>query len=81
MEHNDQAKKLEYKDYLEGTRKVLEQCKAETEPYTVAVSGREFIVFPNVFSPKYFNDTELFADNFPVRDGEEILEILYRTLL
>ncbi len=75
MESKEQPKKLEYRDYIEGTRKVLEQSKSETEPYKVAVSGKEFIVFPNVFSPKYFHDTELFADNFPVREGEEMLEI------
>ena len=75
MEERKQPKNLDYKDYIEGTRKVLEQSKTETEPYRVTVSGKEFVVFPNVFSPKYFNDTELFADNFPVRDGEEMLEI------
>src|SRR3989344_6029451 len=75
MEEKEQPKNLEYKDYIEGTRKVLEQSKTETAPYRVIVSGKEFIVFLNVFSPKYFSDTELFADNFPVRDGEEMLEI------
>ena len=75
MEQNEQPKKLAYKNYIDGTRKVLEQSKTETEPYRVTVSGKEFIVLPNVFSPKYFNDTELFADNFPVHDGEEMLEI------
>lgn len=68
-------KNLEYKDYIEGTRKLLEQSKTETETYQVSVSGRDFIVLPNVFSPKYFNDTELFANNLPVRNGEELLEI------
>ncbi len=75
MEEKEQPKNLEYRDYIEGTRKVLEQSKTETGPYEVTVSGKKFIVFPNVFSPKYFNDTELFADNFPVQDGEEMLEI------
>ncbi len=67
--------KLEYKDYIEGTRQILEQSKLEKEPYKTVVSGREFIVYPNVFSPKYFHDTELFAQNLPVQNGEEMLEI------
>src|SRR3989338_2689661 len=75
MEEREQQKNLEYKDYIEGTRKVLEQSKTETKPYRVTVSGKEFVVFPNVFSPKYFNDTELFAQNLPIRIGEELLEI------
>ena len=54
---------------------MVKEIEAEAEPYRVTVSGKEFVVFPNVFSPKYFNDTELFTDNFPVRDGEEMLEI------
>ena len=66
---------LEYKDYIEGTRKVLEQSKTKSAPYKVTVLGREFIVFPNVFSPEYFKDTELFAKNIPVKKGEEMLEI------
>ncbi len=70
-----QAPKLEYKDYIEGTRKVLDQSKQEKEPYTATVCNKDFVVFPNVFSPKYFYDTELFAQNFPVRNGEVMLEI------
>ena len=68
-------KPLEYEDYVDGTRQILEDSKSEKEPYAVTVCGREFIVLPNVFSPKYFFDTELFAQNFPVVDGEDILEI------
>ena len=70
-----ESQNLKYQDYIEGTRKILEQSKTETEPYKVTVLGREFVVHPNVFSPKYFHDTELFAENFPVREGEEMLEI------
>lgn len=66
---------LNYKDYIEGTREVLEQSKTEKDLYTTLVLGKEFMVFPNVFSPKYFNDTELFADNLPVQNQEEMLEI------
>jgi release factor glutamine methyltransferase len=72
---SNEFNKLEYKDYIEGTRKLLQHSRSETEPYNVTVSGRSFIVLPNVFSPKYFNDTELFANNLPVVHGEEMLEI------
>lgn len=67
--------KLDYKDYLEGTKKVLEKSKLEREKYTVMIMDKEFVVYPNVFSPKYFRDTELFAENFPVNNNEEMLEI------
>lgn len=70
-----QSPKREYKDYIEGTRKVLDQSKPEKEPCTATVYGRDFVVLPNVFSPKYFHDTELFAQHFPVRNDEVMLEI------
>jgi len=68
-------RKLSYGDYIKGTREILERSKTEKEVYTTLVSGKEFVVYPNVFSPKYFNDTELFADNLPIQEGEELLEI------
>lgn len=74
-QENKPEKELGYEDYLEGTRQVLEESKNEKEPYEVTVLGRTFIVLPNVFSPKYFNDTELFAEHLPVSEGEDILEI------
>ena len=75
MREKELPKQLEYIDYLEGTRKILEQSNAETESYKVTILGKEFIVYPNVFSPKYFNDTELFAANLPIRKGDGLLEI------
>lgn len=75
MQNETLQQPLRYSDYIDGTRKLLEQSKAETESYTVTVLEKEFIVDPNVFSPKYFKDTELFAKNLPVRKGEEMLEI------
>lgn len=68
-------KQRDYKDYLEGTRQILEDSKSEKEPYEVVVVGKKFIVYPNVFSPKYFKDTEIFTEQLPVAEGEEILEI------
>lgn len=66
---------LTYGDYLDGTQQVLDQTKAEKKPYTVTICNREFTVLPNVFSPKYFFDTEIFAKNLPIKEGEELLEI------
>lgn len=68
-------RKLSYKDYLEGTNKILEESKKERKKYSTRVLGREFIVFPNVFSPKYFKDTEFFARNLPIKKGDEVLEL------
>ena len=68
-------KKLSYQDYLDGTGEILKESQKEAGEYITTVAGREFIVLPNVFSPKYFNDTEAFAQNLPVTKGEVMLEI------
>lgn len=58
-----------------GTESLLEQIRSEHESYTTTIEGKEFIVFPNVYSPKYSNGTAIFAKNFPYRRDENILEI------
>lgn len=68
-------KSLDYQQYLAGTKEILDQSKVENKPYNTTVLGKEFIVFPNVFSPKYFNDTEIFAKHLPVKEGGSLLEI------
>lgn len=65
----------EKKKYLDGTKKVLDESQKETSPYWVEILGKKFIVYPNVFSPKYFFDTEFFAKEIFVEQGEEFLEI------
>ena len=65
----------EKKQYLDGTSLVLEESQQEKENYLVNILGREFIVYPNVFSPKYFYDTEFFAKEISINDGERFLEI------
>ena len=67
--------KHNYQQYLDGTNQILQQSKRENNPYTVTVLGRKFIVYPNVFSPKYFYDTEIFAEHLPITKGEALLEI------
>jgi 16S rRNA G1207 methylase RsmC len=66
---------LLYKEYLEGTAKVLKESKVEKKKYEIKILGRRFIVYPNVFSPKYFLDTEFFASKLPIKKGEDFLEI------
>ena len=64
-----------YKEYIEGTAKVLHESEKENEKYEVEILGRKFIVYPNVFSPKYFFDTEFFAKELPVQKDADFLEI------
>lgn len=66
---------IEKKRYLEGTRKILEDSQKEREKYFIDILGRKFIVYPGVFSPKYFFDTEFFAKNIKIKQNEEFLEI------
>lgn len=65
----------EKKKYLEGTKKIIDESQKENKPYFVKVLGRKFIVLPNVFSPKYFFDTEFFAREIKVNKDDEFLEI------
>jgi len=67
--------KLSYQDYLDGTAEVLRRSEAEKEEYFIDILGRRFIVYPNVFSPKYFLDTDFFARELPYKNGETFLEI------
>lgn len=69
------GKTLAKQDYSEGTKHVLDESQKESGPYKTIVLGHEFVVFPNVFSPKYFKDSELFAKELPIRHGEKALEI------
>jgi release factor glutamine methyltransferase len=64
-----------YDEYLEGTAKVLRESKEEKEKYHAEILGKKFIVLPNVFSPKYFLDTEFFAKEIPIKKDEDFLEV------
>lgn len=55
--------------------RLLELSQKEKRKYLVKILGRKFFVYPGVFSPKYFNDTELFAKYFPYKEGGAMLEI------
>lgn len=64
-----------YKQYLEGTEELLNLSRTEIDKYEFNILGRTFIVHPNVFSPKYFKDTEPFAEHLPIQKGQTMLEI------
>jgi len=53
----------------------LKESSSEKEKYKVNVLGKSFIIHPNIFSPKYFSDTEYFAENISIKKGEKFLEI------
>jgi release factor glutamine methyltransferase len=72
---DDAGAALTPEDYLAGTKHLIDESLKEKMPYRTPVAGREFIVYPNVFSPKYFKDTEAFAVHLPVKEREEMLEI------
>ena len=63
------------KELMEGTLKLVADSRKETTPYFHTVAGEHFIVFPEVFSPKYFKDTEFFAEKVPEKAKGQFLEI------
>lgn len=64
-----------YEQYLEGTAQILEESREEEGKYMIELLDKEFVVYPEVFSPKYFKDTKFFAENISVETGEDFLEI------
>jgi release factor glutamine methyltransferase len=64
-----------YQEYLEGTAEVLRRSESEQNKYEIQILGLRFVVYPGVFSPKYFLDTGFFVSHLPWRAGEEFLEI------
>lgn len=66
---------LAYQDTIKGTRTVLQASQMEKQPYEISFLGDTFVVYPNVFSPKYFSDSKQFAEHLPIKQGDEVLEI------
>ena len=60
---------------LDSAKEILEQSQLEKEPYYIKVCGVNFKAHPQVFSPKYFKNTELMNPQFPFRENERFLEI------
>lgn len=62
--------------HIRDTYEILRRSQEEhPERYLVQISGFEFWVYPGVFPPNYFNDTEFFAENLPIMRGGRLLEI------
>ncbi|TSC75406.1 MAG: methyltransferase small [Parcubacteria group bacterium Gr01-1014_33] len=61
--------------YIAGTKAVVGENAKEANTYMHWMLGKKFIVYPDVFSQKYFTDTEFFAKEIKVTQGEKFLEI------
>lgn len=60
---------------IELSRNILERSQQEAFPYEVSVMGRSFLVYGDVFSPKYFEGPEIFTTAISYRKGERFLEM------
>lgn len=60
---------------LKGVQEILSASQIETDPYEINILGRNFVVLPGVFSPRYFDDTEFFAGHVQIPSGGRFLEI------
>ena len=61
--------------FLEETRELLLESQVEKDNYSISINGKSFVVYPGVFSPKYFDSTEFFSKKVPIEAGERFLEI------
>ncbi len=66
---------MEREKLINNSREILDKCEHESEPYTWKMGELEFVVYPGVFSPKYFRDTEYFAKVLPMSKGQNFLEM------
>ncbi len=62
-------------DLLKAATDVLHRSQSETFPHEIQQLGMPFVVFRNVFSPKYLPAAESFARALPFRRGMHFLEI------
>lgn len=62
--------------HIQDTHAILRRSQEEhPTKYKIDICGTEFWIHPGVFPSSYFNDTEFFAENLPVEDGDDFLEI------
>ncbi len=68
---------MEKKQLIKKTEKQLTRSQTENfgNSYNVTINGKKFIVFPNVFSPKYFSDAGFFSKHIPFVQNGSFLEI------
>lgn len=71
----NKLRELQIDNCTSGTNEMLELVRSEKKKYITTILGKKFIVHPNVFSPKYFNDTQFFIENLPIKAGDTLLEI------
>ncbi len=60
---------------IRTVRHLLAQSQRPPLPYTIRYDGKQFVVDPEVFSPKYFPDTYWFEKNLRIQPGDSFLEI------
>jgi len=58
-------------DRLREVLATYDRIRQDIEPYTTEVLGKEILVRPNVFSPKYFTDSAYFAEAIPQLVGQQ----------
>ena len=66
--------------YFEGkqrlkTAEVVREISLRREKYYFDFLNKKFICYPTVFPPKYFTDSEFFAQEMSISPNERILEI------
>jgi methylase of polypeptide subunit release factors len=62
-------------ELLKAATDVLHRSQSEAFPHEIQQLGMPFLVFRNVFSPKYLPAAEMFARALPFRRGMHFLEI------
>lgn len=60
---------------IQRRRMLLTASQNRSFPYEVVVGGLRFEVDRNVFSPSYFESTDLFCEMFPYRNEERVLDM------
>lgn len=58
-----------------SSREILERNESATEAYEFPYEGREFVVYPHVYSPKIFPSTFYYIDHMNIEPGQSFLEI------
>lgn len=68
---------MEKRKHIEQTNTQLtkSQLNEPGEEYEVTIHNKKFVVFPHVFSPKYFGDAQFFSKSIPFQKGGTFLEI------
>jgi release factor glutamine methyltransferase len=69
----DKQKYLE--SQIAATRFILETSAQVNTEHAVKIHDREFVVLPNVLSPKYFSSTEFLCREIPFHMNDTFLEI------